>query len=95
MGDIQRWGFRGDEYCDSFCEIDHVEDGDFVLYTDCLAEAELMENGRKLQVDDLLEQLGEAMMAIDDFCEKSKWGDKAWKEQPHIKALFDLGASDE
>jgi len=32
----------------------------------------------------------EFQKAIDDFCEATKWASKSWKDQAHIKALFDL-----
>jgi hypothetical protein len=31
--------------------------------------------------------------AINAFCSGQAWADESWKNQPHIKALFDLSNS--
>lgn len=35
-------------------------------------------------------RMGEMQKAIDNFCDKSDWATDSWKQQPWIKALFDL-----
>ena len=35
-------------------------------------------------------QIDEMQSAINTFCKKSDWCADGWKEQPWIKALFDL-----
>ena len=41
-------------------------------------------------------KLTKTIEAIDEFCAKNRWSADIWKNQPHIKALFDISeASDE
>jgi len=37
-----------------------------------------------------LADLAAARKAIATFCAESEWAAPSWKEQPHIKALFDI-----
>jgi FtsZ-binding cell division protein ZapB len=46
---------------------------------------ELQEKCRKLE-----RERDEAIKAISAFCEASQWCAKEWKEQDHIKPLFDI-----
>jgi len=56
-------------------------------------------NGKRTCVDgdhvpeketELAGELAELRNAIVTFVKESEWGAKCWKEQPHIKRLFDI-----
>jgi hypothetical protein len=46
----------------------------------------------KRLVDEILDENRRLREVIREFCNGQAWADKAWKEQPHIKALFDINS---
>lgn len=42
------------------------------------------------RIDAMLCEIYFLKNAIFEFCNKSKWAADAWKEQEHIKRLFDI-----
>ena len=49
-----------------------------------------MTHGEKRYVKALERERDEAISAIKEFVKKHSWAASVWKEQPHIKRLFDI-----
>ena len=86
MSKIQRWGFRGDEYCDNFCEIDHVEDGDYILHADIVEVFKWMVKHEVTTEEDTICWYDE---------ENSKWEYKDVNDGDYLAAIVGLMGGEE
>lgn len=60
--------------------------GEWVEYADHLDEIQQLTDRLAL----VEKERDEMKIAIDQFVNATGWADKMWKDQPHIKPLFDL-----